>query len=113
MSGHAIAAISGGTGGETIYCSCGVQVHNEEIDPFMGAYTAHIAQETREQVAREVSTYLPIKLRDEATDGCGWLSDMDGVWLDHGTDVSTPSGSIDVDQIGEYAARIARGGEGE
>lgn len=81
----------------------------EYFDRWLAAHDAEI----HEQVAREVYTHLPIMLRDQATDGCGWLSDMDGVWLDHGTDVSTPSGSIDVDQIGEYAARIARGGEGE
>lgn len=76
-----------------------------EFERWLAAHDA----ELREQIAQELYTHLPIMLRDQAADECGWLSDMPDVWLDHGTDVTTPDGTIDVEQVGEYAATIARG----
>ena len=79
----------------------------EQFDTWLAAHDA----EVREQCAREVYTHLPIILREEAKDGCGWLSDMAGGYeanmvrpTDYGVEV--PYGCIDVDHIGDYALSI-------
>ena len=74
----------------------------------------HVERQVREQVAEELRRLLPGVLAATVADEFGWLSDAQDALpkdctFNSGNVCFQGEGSIDIFQVGDYAASIARG----
>ncbi len=96
-----------------------VRPHETVIDAavvphILTAALPHIQRQVREQVADEVRRLLPGVLASTVADEFGWLSDAQDALpkdctFNSGNVCFQGEGSIDIFQVGDYAASIARG----
>jgi len=101
-------------------CSCSQWTYRAK-NPLYGidfeGHLIHVVEVTaaqvREQIAAEIAEILPGVLAATVRDDCGWLSDAQEAVSRSGFIAGgigfCGEGSIDIRQVGEYAARIVRG----